>query len=132
MVGAIDLDTTDNGNTNEADVTDIDALSDGADIEDILNGNAPANTTLAIKQFIRSGFSTASTTLDGEEGLYSDRVKFSKKDSTIYSNVSQIVKSTNEYVKPSDKLVDQHGEEDPQVAYCEPPDNKRLYQKPFR
>ena len=44
--------------------------------------------------------------------MYSDRVKFSKKDSTIYSNVSQIVKSTNEYVKPSDKLLDAAGVDD--------------------
>ena len=105
MVGAIDL-----SGGNSANVNNIDNLSGGADIEDILNGNA--GTTLAIKQFIRSGFSTASTTLDGEEGLYSDRVKFSKKDSTIYSNVSQIVKSTNEYVKPSDKLLDAAGVDD--------------------
>ncbi|WP_324170539.1 flagellar biosynthesis protein FlgL [Sulfurimonas sp.] len=107
MVGAVDFDTT---GADAANITDIDDLDSGeASFKNIMNtlstGGIPG---LYVKEFIKSGFTSASTgsnpAATNIEGLLHDRTQFSKDGSRLSSNVSQILKDTNAFASDSTKL----------------------------
>ncbi len=98
MVGAVDFD-----DTGKADVTDIDDLDSGeSDYAKIKDGTATSN--LYVKEFIQSGFTSASGAASNIEGIVYDRTEFSKSGSELTSNVAQIVKDTNAFASPSTKI----------------------------
>jgi flagellar hook-associated protein 3 FlgL len=53
--------------------------------------------------------STATDVFASVNGVESDRVFFKKDGATLSSNVSQVVKSTNQYAKPTDTLLSASG-----------------------
>ncbi|MDD2780026.1 flagellar hook-associated protein FlgL [Sulfuricurvum sp.] len=99
MVGAVDF----SGGTAAADaVNDINTLRAGStDFENIIDGS----NSLYVKEFTKSGFDP-SDPLNTIEGVNYDQTFFEKKGSTLFSNMSQIVKSDNTYATPSTKIVD--------------------------
>ncbi len=107
IVGAVDFDTT---GADAADVTDIDDLDSGeANFENIMSTLSAGGTPgLYVKEFIKSGFTSADTTTNpvatNIEGLLHDRTQFSKDGSSLSSNLSQIVKDTNAFANDSTKL----------------------------
>lgn len=93
LVGAVDY----NGG-GLANVNDIDRLA--------ANGGEttyPPSGNLYIKEFITSGLSPASGAGSIEGALY-DRVEFSTEGSTLSSNVSQVLKSSNTSTNPTTYL----------------------------
>ena len=95
MVGAIDYTDATGG---LADVTNIDSLA--------INGGEtiyPPTGQLYIKEFIKSGFSSAVGAAN-IEGLIYDRAEFSKSGSTLTSNIPQILNNGNAFASPSTKL----------------------------
>ncbi|NOX15308.1 MAG: hypothetical protein GXP61_04675 [Epsilonproteobacteria bacterium] len=89
IFGAIDR--TSNGAVGNADKTDIDNL-----------------TSVDIISFDKSNFANASGVTLADTATYT-RKNFEKSGNDLLGNVSQIVKSTNEFAIPSTKLVDVSG-----------------------
>ncbi|WP_304543823.1 flagellar biosynthesis protein FlgL [Sulfurimonas microaerophilic] len=101
MVGAVDF----SGGV-AADVTTVDALDSGeSSFDNIMNATSTAaNPNLFVKEFTKSGFTSASGAPTNIEGLVYDRTSFSVEGSTISSNVPQIIKDTNAFAEPATKL----------------------------
>jgi flagellar hook-associated protein 3 FlgL len=93
MVGAIDY--TAGG---DADVTDIDDLENG-------ETKYPPNDDLYVKEFIKSGYTSANSASSLESTVY-DRAEFSKDGSLLTSNTPQVLKDGNAYATPSTKLAE--------------------------
>jgi len=87
MVGATDFNSD---ATDTADVENIDDLSGALDDYK----TAKDNSTLYVKDFIESGFSSA-TGVAGPTGNIYDRAEFTKDGSKLSSNVSQILKKSH-------------------------------------
>ncbi len=102
MVGAVDF----SGGT-DADVTDIDDLDGGqTNFAEIINPTPPtvADPLLYVKEFVKSGFTSASGAATNIEGLVYDRVEFSKDGSKLSSTTPQILKLDNSFASPSTLL----------------------------
>ncbi len=93
LVGAIDFDTNDEG---EADQATIDGLDSGT------TTYPPSPNNLFIQEFSRSGLSTQSGIVN--EGLVYDRTNFTKDGPILSSNVAQIEKDGNAFASSSTKL----------------------------
>ena len=63
----------------------------------------PANT-LYVKEFVKSGFTSAVGAASNIEGLLLDRTAFTQDGSKLSSNVAQIEKETNAFATPSTKI----------------------------
>ncbi|WP_428737885.1 flagellar hook-associated protein FlgL [Sulfurimonas sp.] len=101
LVGAVDF----SGGT-AADVTSIDSLDDGeTDFDAIIGATSTAvNPDLFVKEFSKSGFTSASGAATNIEGLVYDRTQFSISGSDITSNVAQIVRADNTIADTTTKL----------------------------
>ncbi len=109
MVGAVDFDHSDDtngdGNTDDADVEDIDLLDNGeTNFAEIMNPTNPPANNLYVKEFVRSGLTSAPDTTSNIQGITYDRVNFIKDGSKLSSNVSQILKDDNAFATNSTKL----------------------------
>lgn len=106
MVGAVDFsDRTAFGFTDSADVTNIDLLAGGeTDFKEIANPTTPPANPLFVKEFVKSGLTSAASASSSIEGLIYDRVEFSKTGAQLSSNVSQIVKENNAFASNATKL----------------------------
>jgi len=109
MVGAVDF-----GGGNDADVDDINDLDDGEkDFSKIMAGTSTAdNPDLHIKEFVKSGYTSAPGDATNIEGLLYDSTAFEKKGSSLTSSISQIVKDYNTSTTPPTEL--------PQNAFANP------------
>jgi len=94
LVGAVDFS---NGATNTADVTDIDAL-DGGDT------TYPPSGDLYVKEFMKSGLTSAAGAATNIEGLVYDRTMFSKDGLSLSSSASQVLKDNNAFATPATKI----------------------------
>jgi flagellar hook-associated protein 3 FlgL len=101
MVGAVDF-----SGGAAANVTNIDALDTGeTDFDAIIGATSTAtNPNLFVKEFSKSGFTSASGAATNIEGLVYDRTQFSVEGSTISSNVAQVSTADNSFAKASTKL----------------------------
>ncbi|QOP41319.1 flagellar biosynthesis protein FlgL [Sulfurimonas marina] len=101
MVGAVDF-----SGGAAADVATIDALDSGeSSFDNIINlTSTAANPDLYVREFTKSGFTSATGAPANIEGLVYDRTAFSIDGSTISSNVPQIIKDTNGFAEPATKL----------------------------
>jgi len=88
MIGAVDKD-----GGNDADVTDVDSLTTG--------------TNVNIISFVKSGYTNTSDAANEEVSF--DRNYFSKNGDTLTSNVSQIDKTTNDFATAKTLLVNTSG-----------------------
>jgi flagellar hook-associated protein 3 FlgL len=109
MVGAVDFDHTDDtngdGKTDDADVDNIDLLDAGeTDFAQIMNPTTPPANNLYIKEFVKSGLSSANGAASNIEGLVYDRASFTKDGSSLFSSVAQVLKSDNSFATGSTKL----------------------------
>jgi len=104
MVGAVDFDTT---GLDEADVADIDLLDSGEkDFGEIMRTLEAGGTPgLHVKEFVKSGYTSAAGAATNIEGLVYDRTTFEKKGSSLTSSIPQIVKDYNTSTTPPTKLV---------------------------
>ena len=102
MVGAVDF----TGGA-AANVTDIDDLDVGENsFSKIMNGTSTAlNPNLHVKEFVKSGYTSADGAATNIEGLVYDRTAFEKKGSSLTSNMPQIVKKYNASTDPHTQLV---------------------------
>jgi len=102
MVGAVDYDHTDG--IDNADVTNLNLLDAGeSNFDKIIKGTSTAvNTNLYIKEFVKSPY--VSVGITNNNGIAYDKTEFLKNGSKLSSNVSQIVKDTNAFAKPSTKI----------------------------
>ena len=103
MIGAVDYV---NGGLagDSANVTDIDALDGGEnDFNKIMNGTS-INPNLHVKEFVKSGYTSATGAATNIEGLVYDRTAFEKKGSSLTSSIPQIVKDYNTSTTPPTKL----------------------------
>lgn len=110
MVGAIDFDSTNGGDAADiSDTTLYTPLQQGK-IDNLQNGTTnflnatDATPTMYIKEFTKSGLQP-SNTLNTIEGVNYDRTQFAVNGAKLSSNVSQVIKSTNEYASASTKLL---------------------------
>ncbi len=102
MVGAVDYNAAAGG---AADVTNIDALDVGENnFIEIINPTVPPANNLYIKEFVKSGLTSASGAASNIEGLVYDRTLFSKDGPKLSSNVAQIEKDTNAFATASTKV----------------------------
>lgn len=103
MVGAVDFDTA---GADVADVTDVDLLDGGEnEFSDIMLTLAGGGTPgLYVKEFIKSGLTSATGAATNIEGLVYDRTQFTKDGSKLSSNFSQILSADNSFASPSTKL----------------------------
>lgn len=104
MVGAIDhgIDGIDS-----ADVISLNSLqnpSSTTNFDEILSGSKE----VYVKEFIKSGLTSSDPTIT-IEGLMYDQYFFDQTGAKLTSNVSQIVRDTNEFATASSKLVDVSG-----------------------
>ncbi len=101
MVGAVDF-----SGGAAANVTNIDALDTGeTDFDAIIGATSTAtNPNLFVKEFSKSGFTSASGAATNIEGLVYDRTQFSVEGSTISSNLAQVSTADNSFAKASTKL----------------------------
>jgi len=97
MVGASDFNTTD----RLTSITDIDFLDNGTTDYAI----AKTGSKVFIREFIKSGFSSASSTASNIKGIVYDRTNFTKDGSTLTSNIPQILKKTH-YIKDKNAIID--------------------------
>jgi len=99
MVGAVDF----SGN-GKANVSKIDDLEGGETNFDAIM-KPTVTPKLYIKEFVRSPFSSAdSTDISKTDALLYDRTQFTQNGDTLSSNVSQIVKGTNQFATSSTKI----------------------------
>jgi len=105
IIGATDL-----SGGAAANVNSIDALGVGeSNFDKIMLGTSTAtNPNLHVKEFIKSSLISADgvAATNGIEGTIYDRVEFGKNGSKLSSNVSQIIKGTNEFATSSTKILD--------------------------
>lgn len=102
MIGAMDLGSD---GIDSADTPDLTTLQSGTtDFANVLSGS----NQLYIKEFVKSGLTPTDSTAT-IEGLIYDQFNFTKDGAKLLSNMSQILKDTNAYATPSDKLVDASG-----------------------
>lgn len=101
MVGAVDF-----SGGAAANVASIDALDTGeTDFDAIIGATSTAvNPNLFVKEFSKSGFTSASGAATNIEGLLYDRTQFSIEGSTISSNVAQVSTTDNSFAKAATKL----------------------------
>jgi flagellar hook-associated protein 3 FlgL len=93
MVGAIDY-----AAGGLADVTDIDELeTNGGET------NYPPASNLFVKEFVKSGLTSASGATNIEGAVY-DRAEFSKDGSFVTGSMPQVLKEDNSFATPSTKL----------------------------
>ena len=88
IIGAVDKD-----GGSDADVTDIDDLANGSNVN--------------IISFVKSGYNNSVDAANEEVSF--DRNYFSKKGNSILGNISQIDKNTNDYATAKTLLVDASG-----------------------
>lgn len=99
MVGAVDF-----SGGGAANVTNIDALDVGEkDFNKIMNGTVIND--LHVKEFVKSGYTSATGAATNIEGIVYDRTAFDKKGSTLSSSIPQIVKDYNTSTTPPTKLT---------------------------
>ncbi|MDA3909506.1 MAG: flagellar biosynthesis protein FlgL [Sulfurimonas sp.] len=105
LIGAIDFDTT---GADAADVTNLDLLDSGEnEFSDIMLTLAGGGTPgLYVKEFIKSGLTSATGAATNIEGIVYDRTQFSKDGSTLSSSAPQILKDYNTSTTPPTKLVE--------------------------
>lgn len=104
MVGAVDhgIDGIDS-----ADVTSLNALQSSTsttNFKDIIT----AGKEVYVKEFIQSGLTSSDSTITFK-GLTYDQYNFDQKGAKLTSNVSQIIRDTNEFATSSSKLIDVSG-----------------------
>jgi len=101
MVGAVDF-----SGGGAANITDINLLDDGEnDFNKIMTGTSTAaNPDLYVKEFIKSGYTSAANTATNIEGIVYDRTNFEKNGSKLSSTVPQILKGNNAFAQNSTKL----------------------------
>jgi len=88
-----------------ANVTNIDDLSTNGGVTDYETAlTNPPN--LYIREFNKSGYSSASGAPTDIEGLVYDRTMFNASGNKLSSNVPQIDKATNKFATSSTKLID--------------------------
>ncbi|ADN09152.1 hypothetical protein [Sulfurimonas autotrophica] len=111
MVGAVDFDQSD-GN-DEADINDavyatagqISNLDGGeTNFAEIINPTTPPANDLYVKEFVKSPYASAATSISNIDGLLYDRTSFVKDGSTLSSNVSQVLKNSNEFATAATKI----------------------------
>ncbi len=99
MVGAVDF--TGNGKAN---VSKIDELEGGETNFDTIM-KPSVTPKLYIKEFVKSPFKSAdSTAISKTDALLYDRTQFTQEGDTLSSNVSQIIKGTNQFANSSTKI----------------------------
>ena len=100
LVGAVDF-----SGGSKADVTDISDLADGeTNFKEIMNPTNPPAKDLFVKEFVKSPFQGVDPTTSKIGGLLYDDVYFSKKGSTLSSNVPQIKKVDNGFADATTKI----------------------------
>jgi len=100
IVGAVDF-----SGGGKADVLKISDLDDGeTNFDEIINPTVTPQ--LYVKEFVRSPFASANSDIQNIDALLYDQTQFTKNGSKLSSNVSQIVKGTNEFASASSKLRD--------------------------
>lgn len=104
LVGAVDFGITGIDNADVVNLNQLETVNSSANFDDILSGNK----TMYIKEFINSGLTTSDPTVT-IQGLNYDSYYFNNKGATLSSNVSQIIRGTNEFATASTKLVDVSG-----------------------
>lgn len=104
MAGAVDFGITGIDNADVVNLNQLETVNTSTNFDDILSGNK----TMYVKEFIKSGLATSDPTVT-MQGLNYDSYYFDSKGATLSSNVSQIVKGTNEFATASTKLVDVSG-----------------------
>jgi len=115
MVGATDLDRNDNSGADDADIDDanygadagkITNLKDGeVDFNKIMHNSSTANNAkLYIKEFNISSYNPAKDASTKIGALNYDRTEFAKDGAKVTSNVKQVLKSDNSFVKDSTKI----------------------------
>ena len=104
MVGAVDFGITGIDNADVVNLNQLETVNSSTKFDDILSGNK----TMYVKEFIKSGL-TSSDPAVSIQGLNYDSYYFDSKGATLSSNVSQIIKGTNEFATASTKLVDVSG-----------------------
>ena len=99
MVGAVDF-----SGEGKADVTKIDDLDGGETNFDAIM-KPTVEPQLYVKEFMKSPYSASSASnISQTDALLYDRTQFTQDGNTLSSNVSQIVKDTNEFATSSTKL----------------------------
>ena len=104
MVGAVDFGITGVDNADVVNLNQLETVNSSTNIDDILSGNK----TMYVKEFIKSGLTTSDPALT-IQGLNYDSYYFDSKGATLSSNVSQIIRGTNEFATASTKLTDVAG-----------------------
>lgn len=100
MVGAVDF-----SGSGAANVSTIDDLQLGtSNFDDVIA--TPAVNSLFVKEFTKSGFETPVGVSNTLEGIHYDRTNFEQSGAKLTSNISQILKGTNNYAIPSTKISD--------------------------
>ena len=104
LVGAVDFGITGIDNADVINLNQLETVNASAKFDDILS----KNKTMYVKEFIKSGLTTSDPTMT-IQGLNYDNFYFDNKGATLSSNVSQIIRGTNEFATGSTKLVDVSG-----------------------
>lgn len=104
MVGAVDFGISGVDNADVVNLNQLETINSSTTFDDILSGNK----TVYLKEFIKSGLTTSDPTVT-IQGLNYDSYFFDSKGATLSSNVSQIIRDTNEFATASTKLVDVTG-----------------------
>lgn len=104
MVGAVDFGITGIDTADVVNLNQLETVNTSTKFDDILSGNK----TMYIKEFIKSGLTTSDPTVT-IQGLNYDSYYFDSKGATLSSNVSQVIRGTNEFATSSTKLVDVSG-----------------------
>lgn len=103
MVGAVDF-----SGGALADVANVDSLDTGeSDFSKIILGTSTAaDPDLYVKEFVKSPYASATGAATNIDGILYDRTQFSKENSSLTSNVPQIVNSDNSYATNTTKLYE--------------------------
>lgn len=104
IVGAVDHGTD---GIDSADVTSLNSLqspTSTTNFDDILSGSKE----VYVKEFIKSGLTSSDPTIT-IQGLTYDQYMFNQQGAKLTSNVSQIIRGTNEVATSSTKLIDVSG-----------------------
>ncbi len=104
MVGAVDFGITGVDTADVVNLNQLETVTSSTNFDDILSGNK----TMYVKEFIKSGLTTSDPTVT-IQGLNYDSYYFDSKGATLSSNVSQIIRGTNEFATASTKLTDVTG-----------------------
>jgi flagellar hook-associated protein 3 FlgL len=104
MVGAVDFGITGVDNADVVNLNQLETVNSSTNFDDILS----RNKTMYVKEFIKSGLTTSDPALT-MQGLNYDSYYFDSKGATLSSNVSQIIRGTNEFATASTKLTDVAG-----------------------